>query len=107
VPGEESFDDRLAAAADDLGLLVRRLRSLSPRGWQDRREPARVALAGLVALTAKLVGRELQAPNVADHVLPEAIAVVGGDVLWSLVGEDSAAITEFTRLISAALRETR
>ena len=107
MPGEDGFDDRLAAAAADLGLLVRRLRSLSPRAWQDRRDTARTALAELVALNARLEGRELWPPNVADHILPDAIAVVGGDVLAVIEGERSAAIGEFLRLIGAALRQTR
>ncbi len=107
VPGEEASEGRLAVAAEDFGRLVRRLRSLSRRGWQDRREAARAALAGLVALSARLEGVELVPPTVPDHVLADAIAVVGGDVLDAVGQEGSDELAAFARIIASALEQTR
>lgn len=98
----------LAAASWDLELLVRRLRSLSSRARQDRVGAARAALDGLVALDARLEDRRLVAPRVADHILADAIAVVGGDVMELIsIRADRDHLMELRVLIDAALVATR
>jgi hypothetical protein len=103
-----SFDADLAAARDDLGRLVRRLRSLSPGGWKSRQAAAQAALAGFVALEVDLEGGPPFSPRVATHVLPDAIAVIGGDALTAIaVATDTRALVAAQGLIEAALASTR
>jgi hypothetical protein len=82
----------------DLDRLVRRLRGLTPRGWQaqDRAGVVRRLAADLLAIGAE--GHQL--PELPDHALPDVIAVVGADAL----AVDPAA-TEV--LLRKALEETR
>jgi hypothetical protein len=82
----------------DLDRLVRRLRGLTPRGWQanDRVGAVRRLAADLVAIGAE--GHRL--PEMPDHALADVIAVVGADALAA----DPAAAG---RLIEAALEATR
>lgn len=104
----ESFAARASVAAADLDKLVRRLRSLSPRAWQDRSATVRAALAGLVELSSELEGRALEPPEVADHVLPDAVAVIGTDVLTTARrADDEAAVARMHELIKTALNVTR
>lgn len=108
VAGGETFEAVHAAATADLDQLVRRLRSLSPRAWESRRGPVQAALAGLVAITAELEGRPLEAPTVPDHVLADAIAVVGGDALSILKGSsDVERLVEVRELLERVLDQTR
>jgi hypothetical protein len=108
VASGESFEDELAAAADGLSLLVRRLRSLLPRPLADRQEAATTALTGLAVLSARLDGRTHASPIVAGHVVADAIAVVGADVLDSLaVSQDPVCLAELRRLVEVALDQTR
>lgn len=102
------LEAELTAAREDLALLIRRLRSLSPRARTDRADAVRAALAGLVALDHRLEGGPPQPPNVADHILADAIAVIGGDVLETIVvGRDRSVLTEVTGLLERALSQTR
>ena len=108
VTGGASFDSEVAATAAELERLVRRLRSLSRRAWKDRRPPAQTALDGLVALDAQLEQRELESPTVADHVIPDAVALIGGDVLDAVATTGNAdALEAVRRLIGEALVATR
>jgi hypothetical protein len=98
----------MATTVADLDRLVRRLRALSPRGWKDRRAPAQAALDGLVALDTQLEERDLESPTVADHVLPDAVALIGGDVLEAIATTENAdALEAVRRLIGEALVATR
>ena len=83
---------------NDLDRLVRRLRSLTPRGWraQDRAAVVRRLAADLVAIGGE--GHRL--PDLPDHALADVIAVVGADAL----AKDEAATS---KLLAAALEETR
>lgn len=98
----------LAAAGESLDLLVRRLRSLSPRARTDRAGAARTALDGLVALEVRLEGCPAKPPAVADHILADAIAVVGGDLLEAVASSaDASSLAEMRKLINTALAATR
>ena len=104
----DSFHPDLVAATADLEKLVRRLRSLSPRAWVDRRAAVREALRDLVVLNGRLEGRRLDAPVVADHVLPDAVAVIGGDVLDALAeAQDRTGLALAVGLLEDALAKTR
>jgi hypothetical protein len=107
VTADEPFEVRLSAAVTDLEKLVRRLRSLSPAAWRDRGRPVRETLSGLVALSSELEGRPLETPEVADHVLADAVAVIGGDVLSAAASGHPAALSRAQELISSALNDTR
>lgn len=68
-----------AAPETELDRLVRRLRGLSARAWSagERRAVVRRLLGDLVDATAP--GRTL--PDVPDHALGDAVAVLGHDAL--------------------------
>jgi hypothetical protein len=82
----------------DLDKLVRRLRGLTPRGWQahDRSGVVRRLAVALVAIG----GEGHQLPDLPDYALADVIAVVGADAL----AVDEAATST---LLAAALEETR
>ena len=82
----------------ELERLVRRLRGLTPRGWQahDRAGVVRRLADELVAIGGE--GHVL--PDVPDYALADVIAVVGADAL-----EVDRAATN--RLLAAAYEETR
>jgi hypothetical protein len=104
----ESFEAELATVKADLARLVRRLRSLSPRSWQPRRPVANSLLAGLVELSASLERRPLEPPGVPDHVLADAVAVIGGDVLAAITAmQDQDALAAVSDLLRNALDGTR
>ena len=72
----------LAVARDDLDRLVRRLRHLSPAAWRSRR----AAVVALLERLADLGGTfaiwpERMLPDLPDHALADAVAVLGGDLL--------------------------
>jgi hypothetical protein len=104
----DAFDTELASAREDLGRLVRRLRSLSPASWRDRQAAARAALDGFVALEVQLESAPLTPPMLATHVLPDAIAVVGGDALEAIAATaDRSALATARTLLESALAATR
>ena len=82
----------------ELDRLVRRLRSLTARGWRahDRAGVVRRLADDLVAIG----GEGHQLPELPDHALPDVVAVVGADAL----AKDEAATS---KLLAAALEETR
>jgi hypothetical protein len=81
----------------ELDRLVRRLRGLTPRGWQahDRAGVVRRLADELVAIG----GEGHQLPDLPDYALADVIAVVGADAL----AVDPAAAT---RLLAAAYEAT-
>jgi hypothetical protein len=83
---------------DELERLVRRLRSLSPRAWASRRDVVRRLLDDLAALSAP--GRRV--PDLPDHALGDAVAVLGQDALSDPETRERAA-----HLVRGALDATR
>jgi hypothetical protein len=82
----------------DLDRLVRRLRAFSPEAVAARRGPISELLVALADLTAP--GRHL--PDLPDHALADAIAVLGHDAL-----ADDRARAALGGLLTAALDRTR
>jgi hypothetical protein len=63
----------------ELDRLVRRLRSFPPRAWQD---PARGALVRRLAADLAAVGAPGHVPpDLPDHVLADAVAVLAADAM--------------------------
>lgn len=87
--------------------MVRRLRALSPRAWETRRAAARRALARLVALQAETEGVPLKPPEVPDHTLGDAIAVVGGDLLDTAGIASSDVVGPLAQILADLLAESR
>ena len=82
----------------ELARLVRRLRSFPPRAWRD---PARGELVRRLAAELAAVGapdREL--PDLPDHVLADAVAVLAADALDA----DAARAARIIRTALEALR---
>jgi ABC-type transporter Mla subunit MlaD len=108
VPVGEDFAARAAAVTADLDRLTRRLRTLSTRALNDRSPAVRAALDALAHLSAALAGRTAPSPTVADHVLADAIAVIGWDVVTLAVERtDLPALETADRIIQVALSATR
>jgi hypothetical protein len=86
VSGSEAgYEERLALAGEELDRLLRRLRSLSPLAWRLRRPAVVAALDRLAELSTKAEDVPARSvPAVADHALPDAVAVIAGDALASL-----------------------
>jgi hypothetical protein len=106
---ETDYDARLALAEAELERLVRRLRSLSAAAWRERRPPVLLALGRLAQLTALTEQRKLPVlPELADHALADAVAVIGGDVLVVLASRrDDSLLAELIVEIRAAMDATR
>jgi hypothetical protein len=108
VPDAEPLDPGLGAALDDLDQLVQRLSRFSPRSWRAYREPITALVATLVELCERQQGRSLPTPELSDHVLTDAVAVIGGEVLDTLAETPDAAVLDAARVaIMAALAATR
>jgi hypothetical protein len=99
----------LAIAHDDLVRLVYRLRNLSVGAWRGRRAAVVLLVDQLAALSAQLEHRGApKLPELADHVLTDAVAVIGGDVLDALSTDpDLASQARALADIRAALEATR
>jgi hypothetical protein len=92
---DEAYDELLGLAAVELTRLIRRLSHLSGRAWSTRREPAFGLLARLAELDDRLEGTgPHDVPDVPDHGLADALAVIGGDVLESLVSRRDAVVLD-------------
>jgi hypothetical protein len=106
---EADYKVRLAFAEAELGRLVRRLRSLSPAAWQERRSSVLPGLGRLVVLTALAERQEvLELPAPADHVLADVAAVVGGDAIIALgIGPDDNLLADVIAEIRGILDVTR
>jgi hypothetical protein len=104
----ERLDDGLGLSRADLGRLVQRLSRVSPLGWRAIRSPVAAFLATMVELSERQQGRPLTLPDLSDHMLADAVAVIGGEVLDTLAESPDAATLEAARgAITAALAATR
>jgi hypothetical protein len=106
---EEGYDELLGLAAVELTRLIRRVSQLSGRAASARRAPVVALLGQLAELDAAL---ERTAPHAVgdlpDHGLPDALAVIGGDVLVALVAApDPAALDRVLADLRAAWTATR
>jgi hypothetical protein len=108
MPPDSAYERELSAAQGDLDRLTRRLRSLSARARAERSAVISAALHDLVAIAAAVEGRPLAPPAVADHVLADAVAVIGADVLERLVEcPDELRLAAAGRVLGRTLDETR
>jgi hypothetical protein len=106
---DDTYDELLGLAAAELTRLIRRLSSLSGRAWTARRAPVATLLTGLAALDLALEGTgSHQVPDLPDHALADALAVIGGDVLEALVARhDPAALDRVLADLRATWAATR
>jgi hypothetical protein len=106
---EEPYDELLGLAAVELTRLIRRASQLSGRAWSTRRAPLIALLGQLADLDAALEQTGLHAvPELPDHGLPDALAVIGGDVLEALVAtRDQVALDRVLAELRAAWAATR
>jgi hypothetical protein len=101
-------DEDLRAAAADLDLLVRRLRLFTPRTWRSHRESIQALIAELVRLSSLIESRNLPVPELPDHVLADAVAVIGTDLLSPTdVSMPAGVLAELRTALSDALTATR
>jgi hypothetical protein len=109
TPDEAAYDELLGLVAAELTRLIRRLSSLSGRAWSNRRDPVIALLAALAALDAGLEHTEPHAvPELPDHGLADALAVIGGDLLEALVSHrEPAALDRALAELRAAWAATR
>jgi hypothetical protein len=87
----------------DLDKLVRRLRTLSRRAWDQRREPVRRLVADLVALGEP--GHPV--PDLPDHALGDAVAVLAHEALTFQATQQNGRRDEVATAVRRALEETR
>jgi len=108
TPGE-GYDELLGLAAVELTRLIRRARQLSGRAWSTRRAPVIALLGQLADLDAALERTGPHAvPELPDHGLPDALAVIGGDVLEALVAtRDPVALDRVLAELRATWAATR
>jgi hypothetical protein len=110
VSGTEArYDEQLALAGEELERLTRRLRSLSPLAWRLRRAAVVAAVDRLAELSALAEGVPARAvPPVADHALPDAVAVIAADALASLAERpDQDLVAAVLVTLRVALDDTR
>jgi hypothetical protein len=105
----DRYDDLLAAAAGDLDRLVRRCRSLTARGWEARRQPVTALLTKLAELSRLAEhGDAHVVPELPDHALADAVAVIGTDVIEALhLVPDSDLVERLGDALCASLDATR
>jgi hypothetical protein len=106
---DEAYDELLGLAAVELTRLIRRLGQLSGRAWSTRRDPTVALLNQLAQLEATLEGTLAhKVPDLPDHGLADALAVIGGDVLEALVSRrDATALDRVLADLRAAWAATR
>lgn len=108
MPAPSDYQTEVAAASDDLERLVARLSRLSPLAWRSRREPIEELLRRLVAICERQQGRSLAAPVLDAHVLADAVAVIGREVVETLQSvPDTDQLASLRTAIGAALAATR
>jgi hypothetical protein len=85
IPQDEAYDELLGLVAVELTRLIRRLSSLSGRAWSSRRDAVNALLTELATFDAglELTGPH-ELPELPDHGLADALAVIGGDLLEAL-----------------------
>jgi hypothetical protein len=108
-PADEAYDELLRLVAAELTRLIRRLSSLSGPAWSGRRDAVLALLGQLAALDAALEGSPPHAvPELPDHGVADALAVIGGDLLEALVTHhDPAALDRALADLRAAWAATR
>jgi hypothetical protein len=91
--------------AAEVDQLVRRLRGLSPRAWATggRRDAVRRLCADLVALGE--AGHVL--PDLPDHALGDAVAVLSHEALKFQATQRNGRRDEVAAAVRRALEETR
>jgi hypothetical protein len=101
--------DWLEVAGREVTTLVRRVRGLSPAALGRRREVLDRWLEEARDLTVVAAKRPMPAlPDVADHSVADAIAVVGSDLLAALTERpDDAVARALLGVTRAALDATR
>jgi hypothetical protein len=106
---DAAYDELLGLVAAELTRLIRRLSSLSGRAWSTRRAPVIALLFVLAALDAEVEDTQLHdVPQLPDHGLADALAVIGGDLLEALVTHrDPAALDRALAELRAAWSATR
>lgn len=106
---DDRYDEVLGLAAGELERLLRRLGQLTPRAWSTRREPVVTLLRQLAALDAAVEQTpRADVPDLPDHALADATAVIGGDVLEALSDtRDRAALDQLLRELRATWTATR
>jgi hypothetical protein len=109
VAAGEGYDELVSLAVAELNRLIRRMTQLSPRAWSTRREPVRGLLRELAVLDATLESTDRhEVPDLPDHALADATAVIGGDVLEALsVNPDQASLERMIAELRAAWSATR
>jgi hypothetical protein len=109
VDCEPTEADRLGRLAADVDQLVRRLRSLGRSSWESRRSSVRALLGDLADISARAEGRPFSAvPDLPDHGLADAVAVISGDLLEVLIPRTCAdLLQEAQEVIGRALEETK
>lgn len=103
-------DTDLAAVADDLDRLVKRLRTMSAVGWRSRRAAVIDLLEALADLSAQLeISATGRLPKLPDHSLADAVSVLGWDCLDNLrmAPDPGPSAAELHRLIVRCFRDTR
>jgi hypothetical protein len=107
TPRRGDPDGPTAELEADLGRLVRRLMGLSPSAWPSRRSAVTDLLNEMERTTARLEGRPPKTlPAVPDHVLADAVAVVGGDAVGAAGRERDESMAEVRRFIKRLLEAT-
>jgi hypothetical protein len=108
VPQPEDFQTQLAMASEDLERLAARLARFSPLAWRTRRAAIQALLAALVTICERQQGRSLPTPDLDTHVLADAVAVIGREIVESLGDAPDRALLDALRsAIDAALAGTR
>jgi hypothetical protein len=109
TPDEAAYDELLGLVAAELTRLIRRLSSLSGRAWSSRRDPVLALLEAWAALDAVFEESPPHAvPDLPDHGLADALAVIGGDLLEALVTHrDRVALDRALAELRAAWSATR
>jgi hypothetical protein len=103
-----SYAEELRETVAELDQLVRRLRLFTPRTWRTHREGIQHLIKGLVRLAERAENASLIAPDVPDHVLADAVAVIGADLVEALrTGASPVLLKDLRDLIAAALVATR
>jgi hypothetical protein len=106
---DAAYDELLGLVAAELTRLIRRLSSLSARAWASRRDTVTALLARLADLEAGLAETSPhRVPELPDHGLADALAVIGGDLLEALVSHlDPVALDRALAELRAAWSATR
>jgi hypothetical protein len=107
--GEDPPADPMEAAEQEFTTLVRRVHGFSPSALRRRRDELHRWLAEVRELTALAARRSMPAlPEIADHAVAAAVAVVGGDLLDVLAdGRNDDIALRLARVTRAALDATR